>query len=162
VDSGWWLVVTLRGADPTLQRSNPESRVPNPESRTRTTRVRVRYADTDQMGVVYYANYLVWFEIGRTEWLRDAGWNYREMEETGVSLPVIEAHCEYRQPARYDEEIEIRTTAIAVTPVRLRFDYQAVRVDGGALVALGHTVHAALGANGRPCRLPIRVRELLG
>ena len=58
--------------------------------RTRTTRVRVRYADTDQMGVVYYANYLVWFEIGRTEWLRDAGWNYRDMEETGVSLPVIE------------------------------------------------------------------------
>jgi acyl-CoA thioester hydrolase len=56
--------------------------------------VRVRYADTDQMGVVYYANYLVWFEIGRTEWLRDAGWNYREMELSGVSLPVLEAHCE--------------------------------------------------------------------
>jgi acyl-CoA thioester hydrolase len=154
--------VTFRGADPTLQRPNPESRRPNPEPRTRTTRVRVRYADTDQMGVVYYANYLVWFEIGRTEWLRDAGWNYREMEETGVSLPVIEAHCEYRQPARYDEEIEIRTMAVAVTLARLRFDYQAVRVDGGALVAEGHTVHAALGANGRPCRLPVRVRELLG
>ena len=79
----------------------------------RTTRVRVRYADTDQMGVVYYANYLVWFEVGRTEWLRDAGWNYRDMEEAGISLPVIEAHCEYRQSARYDDEIEIRTASDA-------------------------------------------------
>jgi acyl-CoA thioester hydrolase len=128
------------------------------------------------MGVVYYANYLVWFEIGRTEWLRDAGWNYREMEETGVSLPVIEAHCEYRQPARYDDEIEIRTTATALTPARLRFDYRAVRTSQGTppldtrgappgcetLIAEGYTVHAAQGANGRPSRLPSRVRELLG
>ncbi len=114
------------------------------------------------MGVVYYANYLVWFEVGRTEWLRDAGWNYRDMEEAGISLPVIEAHCEYRQSARYDDEIEIRTRASQLTPVRLRFDYQAVRVAGDVLVAAGHTVHAALGSNGRPCRLPIRVREFLG
>jgi acyl-CoA thioester hydrolase len=139
-----------------------ESEIPNPGSQVRATRVRVRYADTDQMGVVYYANYLVWFEVGRTEWLRDAGWNYREMEETGVSLPVIEAHCEYRQPARYDDEIEIRTTASVLTPARLRFDYRAVRIDGETLVAEGHTIHAALGTNGRPCRLPARVRELLG
>jgi len=128
----------------------------------RSTRVRVRYADTDQMGVVYYANYLVWFEVGRTEWLRDAGWNYRDMEEAGVSLPVIEAHCEYRQSARYDDEIEIRTRATGLTPVRLRFDYQAVRTAGDLLVAEGHTVHAAIGTNGRPCRLPARVREFLG
>ena len=139
-----------------------ESPIPNPESRVRSTRVRVRYADTDQMGVVYYANYLVWFEVGRTEWLRDAGWNYREMEAAGVSLPVIEAHCEYRQPARYDDEIEIRTTATAVSAVRIRFDYRAVRAAGETLLAEGHTIHAPLGTNGRPCRLPARVRELLG
>jgi acyl-CoA thioester hydrolase len=114
------------------------------------------------MGVVYYANYLVWFEIGRTEWLRDAGWNYREMEQTGIALPVIEAHCLYRQPARYDDEIEIQTAATAVTPARLRFDYRAVRTAGEMLVAEGYTVHAALGANGRPCRLPAQVKELLG
>jgi acyl-CoA thioester hydrolase len=114
------------------------------------------------MGMVYYANYFVWFEIGRTEWLRDAGWNYREMEESGVSLPVIEAHCEYKQPARYDDEIEIRTTASAVTPVRLRFDYQAMRTASDTLVAEGHTVHAAVGARGRPCRLPSKVTQLLG
>jgi len=84
------------------------------------------------------------------------------MEEAGISLPVIEAHCEYRQSARYDDEIEIRTRAAALTPVRLRFDYQAVRTAGEVLVAEGHTVHAAVGINGRPCRLPARVREFLG
>ena len=69
------------------QGSSPKSRIPNPGATTRSTRVRVRYADTDQMGVVYYANYLVWFEVGRTEWLRDAGWNYRDMEEAGDLAP---------------------------------------------------------------------------
>ena len=72
--------------------------------------VRVRYAETDRMGVVYYSNYLVWFEIGRTEWLRETGWTYREMEAEGLALPVIEAHCEYRLGARYDDDLEIRTT----------------------------------------------------
>ena len=128
----------------------------------RRTRVRVRYADTDQMGVVYYANYLVWFEVGRTEWLRESGWSYREMEQAGISLPVIEAHCEYRQPARYDDEIEIRTEARVLTPVRIRFDYEARRTADETLSATGHTVHAALGADGRPRRLPARVLEIIG
>ena len=82
----------------------------------RRTRVRVRYAETDRMGVVYYANYFVWFEVGRTDWLRQTGWTYREMERDGISLPVIEAQCEYRQPARYDDEIEIATKGTLVTP----------------------------------------------
>ena len=76
-------------------------------SRITTSTVRVRYAETDKMGVVYHSNYLVWFEIGRTDWLRDTGWSYREMEADGVALPVIEAHCEYRQPVTF----EIRTAA---------------------------------------------------
>jgi acyl-CoA thioester hydrolase len=129
---------------------------------TRRTRVRVRYAETDRMGVVYYANYLVWFEVGRTEWLRDTGWSYREMEHEGVSLPVIEAHCEYRQAARYDEEIEIRTRATLLTAVRIRFDYEVLRPGVDVPAAIGHTVHASLDSNGRPCRLPTRVRQLLG
>lgn len=127
---------------------------------TRTTRVRVRYAETDRMGVVYYANYLVWFEVGRTEWLRETGWSYREMEGEGIALPVIEAHCEYRQPARYDDDIEIRTRAALVTPIRIRFDYELVRGDQ-SIVASGYTVHAALDTAGRPCRLPARVTERL-
>ena len=74
-----------------------------------TSTLRVRYAETDKMGVVYYANYLVWFEVARTDLLRAVGWTYREMEHAGVSLPVIESHCEYHRPARYDDEIEIKT-----------------------------------------------------
>lgn len=128
---------------------------------TRHTRVRVRYAETDRMGVVYYANHFVWFEVGRTEWLRATGWSYREMELDGVSLPVIEAHCEYRLPARYDDEIEIRTRATLLSPVRIRFDYELIRLPEGAATALGYTVHAAVDGSGRPCRLPSRVREVL-
>ena len=134
---------------------------PDGASRTRRIRVRVRYAETDRMGVVYYANYLVWFEVGRTEWLRATGWSYREMEAAGVSLPVIEAHCEYRRPARYDDEIEIRTTGRLLTPVRVRFDYEAWRDGDAHALAAGHTVHAALDPGGRPCRLPARVADLL-
>lgn len=127
------------------------------------TRVRVRYAETDQMGVVYYANYLVWFEVGRTDLLRSSGWSYREMEAEGFSLPVVEAHCEYRASARYDDDLEIRTTGTLLSPVRVRFDYQVVRVgDQAAALAAGHTVHATLDASGRPRRLPDRVRTVLG
>lgn len=128
---------------------------------TRRAHVRVRYAETDRMGVVYYANYLVWFEVGRTEWLRETGWSYREMEIEGVALPVIEVHCEFRQPARYDDEIEIQTRAALLTPVRIRFDYDIVRHRDQVLAATGFTVHAALDPTGRPCRLPDRVRSLL-
>jgi acyl-CoA thioester hydrolase len=123
--------------------------------------VRVRYAETDRMGIVYYAHYLVWFEIGRTEWLRDTGWTYRAMEEEGLALPVIEAHCEYRAGARYDDELEIRTTARRVTPVRLAFDYEVVRRADQRAIAAGYTVHAAVDRAGRPVRLPPRVTELL-
>jgi acyl-CoA thioester hydrolase len=131
----------------------------NHESTRRTT-VRVRYAETDRMGVVYYANYLVWFEVGRTEWLRETGWSYREMEADGMALPVIEAHCEYRQPARYDDELVIATRASLLTPVRIRFDYEIVRTRDNVAAATGHTVHAALDADGRPRRLPDRVRAV--
>lgn len=127
----------------------------------RASHVRVRYAETDRMGVVYYANYLVWFEVGRTEWLRAAGWTYRAMEQDGVSLPVIEAHCEYRRAARYDDQLEIRTKATLMTPVRVRFDYEVWRDTEDGPLASGYTVHAAMDPSGRPCRLPAAVRDLL-
>ena len=126
-------------------------------SHASSCRVRVRYAETDQMGVVYYANYLVWFEVGRTEWLRQAGWSYREMEAEGFGLPVIEAHCGYRQSARYDDELDIRARGTLLSPVRVRFDYEVVRTPDGAVLAEGHTVHACLDPEGRPRRLPPRV-----
>ena len=124
------------------------------------SRVRVRYADTDQMGVVYHANYFVWFEVGRTDLLRAAGWTYREMEAEGLSLPVIEAHCDYKQPARYDDELDVRTTGELMSPVRVAFSYEVVRPADGELLATGRTVHATLDRTGRPSRLPDRVKGL--
>jgi acyl-CoA thioester hydrolase len=122
----------------------------------------VRYAETDQMGVVYHANYLVWFEVGRTDLLRTHGWTYREMEESGVSLPVIEVECRYRKPARYDEEMEIRTEGRVISPVRMEFQYELRAVGSDDLVATARTSHAAIGRDGRPCRLPERVLQALG
>lgn len=128
--------------------------------RASTSVVRVRYAETDKMGVAYYANYLVWFEVGRTDWLRDTGRTYRAMEEDGVALPVIEAHCEYRASARYDDELAITTTARMLSPVRLAFDYRVARQADQMLIASGHTIHASVDRQGRPVRLPARVKEL--
>jgi acyl-CoA thioester hydrolase len=125
------------------------------------SRIRVRYAETDQMGIVYYANYLVWFEVGRTDLLRLTGWSYREMEADGYALPVVEAHCEYRQSARYDDDLEIVTTGAIVSLVRVKFEYQVVRAHDGATLANGHTVHASLDTTGKPRRLPDRIRGVL-
>ena len=124
------------------------------------SKVRVRYAETDKMGVVYYANYLVWFEVGRADLLRSLGWTYREMELAGVTLPVIEAHCTYQRPARYDDDMEIRTTGRLLSPVRMEFEYEVIRTEDQTVAATGRTVHAALDPSGRPCRLPQRVREV--
>jgi acyl-CoA thioester hydrolase len=113
------------------------------------------------MGIVYYANYLVWFEVGRTDLLRLAGWTYRDMERDGFMLPVVEAHCHYRQPARYDDEVDVQTTGTLVSPVRLRFTYRIARATDEATLADGYTVHASLGDGGRPRRLPDRIRGIL-
>jgi acyl-CoA thioester hydrolase len=134
---------------------------PSAARRTSRSTVRVRYAETDKMGIVYYAHYLVWFEIGRTEWLRDTGWTYRAMEDEGFGLPVIEAQCSYRISARYDDELQIETMARLVSPIRLAFDYRVVRPADGQIVATGYTVHATVDRSGRPVRLPARVKELL-
>lgn len=129
--------------------------------RETTSSIRVRYAETDKMGVVYHSNYLIWFEIGRTDWLRATGVTYREMEaEDGIQLPVIEAHCEYRQGARYDDDVEIKTRAKKLSPVRVQFDYEATRQQDGVLLATGHTVHATIDRDGRPVRMPDRVKDL--
>ena len=93
------------------------------------------------MGVTYHANYLVWFEVGRTDWLRHHGWTYREMERAGFRLPVIEASCRYLAPARYDDELEVHTRATLVTPARVRFDYE-VRLAGAGPNSR-HRIHRA-------------------
>ena len=122
--------------------------------------VRVRYAETDKMGVVYYANYFVWFEVARADLLRSLGWSYREMEREGVSLPVIDAHCQYHRSVRYDDELEVRAEGRLLSKVRMEFSYQVVRRDDQVLAASGRTVHAALDASGKPCRLPVRIQDV--
>ncbi len=115
-------------------------------------RVRVRYADVDQMGFAYYGNYLRWFEIGRTEYLRELGMSYKEVEATGVMYPVTETHVKYHSPARYDDEIRIVTRLAAVKRASLRFDYEIIDKDG-ALHAVGWTQHAAVDRTGRIVRI---------
>src|SRR6266700_2264568 len=104
------------------------------------TRVRVRYAETDQMGVVYHSNYLVWFEIGRVEYMRAHGFSYKEMEEeSGCMIAVVEA------TARYDEELVVETELVAVRGAVIRFGYRVVRPEDGVLLCEGHTVHVVVG-----------------
>jgi acyl-CoA thioester hydrolase len=123
--------------------------------------IRVRYAETDKMGVVYHANYFTWFEIGRCELLRAIGRSYRDLEAAGIGLPVIEAHCEYKSPARYDDELVVKTTGTLLSRARVGFEYEISRPVDATINAVGRTVHAAVDATGRPCRLPDYIRELL-
>lgn len=112
------------------------------------TKIRVRYKDTDQMGFAYYANYLVWFEIGRTELMRSLGMPYRDFEKNDLFLPVIKAFCEYKSPARYDDEITVVTRVEQLGEVRLVFSYEVRRED--ELLAWGNTEHAFINSRGRP------------
>jgi acyl-CoA thioester hydrolase len=123
------------------------------------TRLRVRYAETDQMGVVYYANYLVWMEVGRVEYCKAAGFEYKEMElEDGVYLAVAEACCRYASPARFDDEVIIRTWVEGANPRMVRFAYEMRLALDGRKLATGETKHIFLGRDLRPCRMPEKYR----
>ena len=125
------------------------------------SRVRVRYAETDQMGVAYYANYFIWFEVGRSQYCNDRGFSYRDMErETGLFLIVAEASCRYKNPARYEDELLIRTTITELTRRTLRFNYKIELMDK-APVAIGETLHVLINAQGRPSSLPEKYLTLL-
>jgi acyl-CoA thioester hydrolase len=124
------------------------------------SRFRVRYAETDQMGMVYYANYLVWMEVGRSDFCRECGFSYRDLErEERAFLAVAEATCRYRAPARYDDEILVETELARVTSRVIEFTYR-IR-SGTALLAEGRTVHVVIGTDGRPRSLPDRYLDLL-
>ena len=109
------------------------------------TTLRVRYAETDQMAVVYHSNYIIWMEVGRVELLRQLGFSYREMEQDGLNLPVVEVKCRYKHPARYDDEIMIRTRLSQMRTSLLRFQYELVRKADGRLLAEGESVHVVVG-----------------
>ena len=116
--------------------------------------LRVLFGDTDAAGVVYYGNYLRWFEAGRAERMRAAGLPYRDLVGMGIHLPVIEAKARYAAPARYDDEVEVHVAVPWQKGVRIRFAYRVVRGDDGALLAEGETVHAFVDGNGRVVRPP--------
>ncbi len=126
-----------------------------------STTLRVRYAETDQMGVVYYANYLVWFEIGRSEFCRQHGFEYRDMERgEGLCIIVADARCRYKAPARYDDEIIVKTRLREVRKRVLIFGYEIYRQSDNVLLAEGETTHVIVNREGRPCALPDKYREL--
>ncbi len=106
------------------------------------TIIRTRYAETDQMGIIYHANYFVWFEIGRTEFFRQLNMDYRELEENNILLPVIDVGCRYIQSAKYDDEIIIRTKLSSLKGVKLMFSYEIIRKKDNVLLAEGYTKHA--------------------
>ena len=126
-------------------------------------RVRVIYGDTDQMGMVYYANYLRYFEIARNEYLRVSGQTYRAFEEShGLMLPVVEAHLAYHKPARYDDDLAIWASCAARGAASVRFEYEIRRGQGAEKLVSGHTVHACINREGRVVRLPAEMRAAIG
>jgi acyl-CoA thioester hydrolase len=130
-------------------------------TRVHVEEVRVRYAETDQMGVVYHANYLVWCDIGRTQYLKALGANYAELERSGTMLAVSDASIRYHASARYDEVIRIETTLREVRSRALTFDYEIINAASGTRLASASTVLVSLDRSGRPVKLPDQTRALL-
>jgi acyl-CoA thioester hydrolase len=127
------------------------------------TRVRVRYAETDQMGVVYHANYLIWFEVGRVELMRQRGLDYKRMEiEEGCGIAVVEATVRYKAPARYDDELIVETTVLQVRGPVIRFGYSILRSEDMRLLCEGETVHVVVGSDMKRRAMPKKYAELLG
>ena len=123
-------------------------------------KIRVRYKETDQMGVVHHTNYYTWFEVARTEFMRNTGMNYRQMEENGVMLPLLETHCYYLQGARYDDLVTVRTWVSKYVGIRVTMDYEVIRDEDGAPLARGSTVHAFTDINLRPLNIKKKYPEI--
>jgi acyl-CoA thioester hydrolase len=125
------------------------------------TRLRVRFAETDKMGVVYYANYFIWMEIGRTDYCKTVGFSYREMEKEDANMAVVDASCRYIAPARYDDEILVRTTVERLNRRLITFGYSISNAETGEALAEGKTVHITINKEGRKCSIPEKYLALL-
>jgi len=127
----------------------------NPLAVVNETRIRVRYAETDQMGVVYHANHFIWFEVGRVEFLRQVGFSYKEMEKNdNCFIAVVDARCRYKAPAQYDDEIIVRTRLKKIRESVIHFGYELVRVSDRAVLAEGETTHIVADAQMQKTTLP--------
>ena len=124
--------------------------------------IRVRYAETDQMGIAHHAEYVAWVEVGRTDLLRECGLPYRDLERRGLRFPVIGTEARFLRPAYYDDVLEVRTELDSLSGARIAFRYEVHREGAAGPLATGRTEHAAVDADGRPRRLPEDVRERLG
>ena len=132
---------------------------PHQERNTHEVRLRVRYAETDKMGVVYHSNFFVWMEIGRVELMRNLGFDYKQMElEDDCHLPVVDARCRYKSPVYYDEEVIVRTELRHIRQSLMRFGYEIVRQSDGTLVAEGETTHIVVNARMEKRQLPERYK----
>jgi len=125
------------------------------------TKIRVIYGDTDMMGFAYHANYLRWFEIGRTDLFRSMGMSYKEIEDRGYMLPLSEAHCKFVTPARYDDVLLIEAVIDSHVRGGMKFDYLIYREEGRKLLASGYTRHAFIDRDGKVVRPPAFIRELV-
>jgi len=133
----------------------------DPERFQHEVRFRVRYQETDRMGVVYHSNHLVYFEVGRTELMREKGIRYADLENEGLSLAVTEASARFLARVTYDDEIVVRTSLSLSGKTKLRFDYRVYRIEDGKAVSEGHTIHVFLGPEGNVLRVPDRVRKVI-
>lgn len=124
------------------------------------TKIKVRYAETDQMGIVHHSNYIIWFEVARTEYMNSLGMSYGEMEKLGYMLPVVECHCEYKSAAKYEDEVIIAASLKEMRGARALFNYEVKRQKDGKLLALGTTVHAITDSSLRPINLEKKNKEL--
>jgi acyl-CoA thioester hydrolase len=130
--------------------------------RTFEARLRVRYAETDQMGVVYHSNFIIWFEVGRVEAMRDLGFNYKQMEEEdGCYIVVVDARCRYKSPAHYDDDILIRTRVRNVRGSLIHFGYEVLRAGDGTLLAEGETTHIVTDGKMQKREMPEKYQQAL-
>ncbi len=140
-----------------MKAEETQSRRTISEAQVFETRFRVRYAETDQMGVVYHSNFVIWFEVGRVEMMRQLGFTYREMEEhDGIHIAVVDVRCRYKAPARYDDMVTVRTRLVNVRDSLLHFGYEIVRGDDGTVLAEGETVHIVVDSEFKRIPLPPR------
>lgn len=127
--------------------------------RIHSTDLRVRYQETDQMGIVYYANYFVWFEVARTEYFRSLGQPYRSFERDGAYLVVVNSSCQYKKPAHYDDLITVKSWIASIKNTSFVFEYKVERKN--KVLALGKTVHVFINKKGKPVKIPAKVRQLI-
>jgi acyl-CoA thioester hydrolase len=133
----------------------------SPAAVSHSVKLRARFAETDAMRVVHHTEYFVWFEVARSELLRSLGLPYTEIQRRGFHIPLVEAFANYKAPARYDDEVEVRIWPSKIGRSSVRLDYEVAKLPGREVLCKGHTVHVLIGSDGKPKKIPDDLREKL-